>query len=294
MYSNLGSETALVEGSWEIADEVGESRDDLGEIEARLDDQISVISELVSSGEAGTDVDWASLALWFWDAALVAKWADASKDLLKVSTDSIVSLLSLNVINEGLEEWNHLGDTADAAEDVGDGEVFKGSFIEAFEESDFFFGGAGEGVEEASGVEFLACTSEVVDEVDEGFRVVHLVGQRSEHSGNGVNALQASLGAVGLENGDISALLEDGLGSRDEGFNVLFKTNPVTILEVGVERLNLWDDAEKAELAHVLGRSNSQGEEKGNNSFVHCSNSDFLETDYKFIRTKCSNNLSAF
>jgi len=116
----------------------------------------------------------------------------------------------------------------------------------------------------------LDAVSEVVDQVNQSLRVVQLHGEWGDQTGNVEDALHAVLGESAGEESLVEAVLGDDLGSRDEVFNVLLETNPVSALVVGVERLKGWEDAEKTELAHVLSRDNSQAENEGDSDFLHC------------------------
>jgi len=260
----------LVEGWAEVGNERADSTHDLGEVQTRLDNQVGIISELFSGGEASADVNWARLAFWLWNTAVVADWGDGSEDILKVLADDWVSFLSLDIVNEGLKSWNQLGDTGDATEDISwDGFIKEFSAIVALEKSEFIRVFSENRLKDAGSVESLGGFLEVVDQVNEGVRVVGLVGQRSEHASNAVDALQALLGTVGGEDGVVHAVLGNELRSWDEGFKNFLKSDPITGLVAGVKRLKSWKGGEEAELAHVLSRDNGHGDEKGKNDFVH-------------------------
>lgn len=192
-----------------------------------LNDGVSILGETFSIKKALLDINWSFLARWLWDSAVVADSVDVAEDLSKVASDDFESFLVLNILDELGEEWDNTGNIIDASEDVDlDAQIFKGVKV-VLSEADFFNISifnvfvAGEGdVSVAGHVGALEGWVEVVDQVDQSFRVVGLLSNWGNKAGKTEDILQAVLGDAAAEDGFAEAVFRDELGGRNQIFNL--------------------------------------------------------------------------
>jgi len=183
----------------DVGDYGSDASHDLGEIETTVNNGVSIISDLVSSVKAGTDVDITTFSRWLWNTAGVAHWADSTEDLLKISADDVVSLLALNIGNEGSEGWDDGISVGDAVPDT-----LEFNFLG--EESTLLE--AKWGLDAASEEAFKSWL-DLGEESGEGISGVEGVDQRSSQAGNSEDVAHAFLGFGGGGEGHTKALVSD-------------------------------------------------------------------------------------